>query len=514
MWEGIAGLMTGFTHVLAPGRLVLIGVGVILGMAAGVLPGITFVMMVILVLPFTYGMSLENGLTLLAATYVGGVYGGTITSILFNVPGDPDSVPSLWDGYPMAKKGGAGKALAIAAVAGGVGTLFGGLVLSLIGPEVGKLALGLSSPDYLAVVALGLASVITLTQEAAWRTVAALASGVLLGSVGVDEIYGVPRLTFGLGALRDGIDFVIVMTGVYAIAEVLERVAKGFAQEGIGERVSVSWKSVAEGVMESTRCVGTWVRSLAAGTVIGFVPAAGATVAAFVSYGLERMVGKRRELLGSGIAEGLVAPNAAASATVGAALIPLLTVGIPGSAASAVMLAAFTIKGITPGPQLFRQQPEAVYGLMAAIFVAAIVMIGLATLGAGLFARLLRLPENIVLGFVVVNAVVGIYAIRSNFNDVLMGFLFGVLGYVMRVYSFPVSALILGLILGPLAEKYFLTTMISYQNDLSVFVRRPVSAGFLAAAALAVVVGVMRGRRGGGGGVAWRRGRGKEWGES
>jgi putative tricarboxylic transport membrane protein len=496
MWEGGGELARAVAHLaLDPGRGVLVLVGVIVGMAAGLLPGITFVMMVLLLLPFTYKMDLVSAVILLTATYLGGIYGGTITAILFNIPGDPDSVPSLWDGYPLARKKGAGYALALAALAGGVGTFFGGLVLATVGPAVARVALQLSTPEFFGVVLVGLASVAALGEPPLWKTFAALAAGVLLGAVGVDEIYGVPRLTWGWAVLRDGIDFVVIMTGVYALGEVIERAAAGFPKEAghdVGVRVGVT--DAVRALRESVQFGSSWLRALLVGTGIGFVPAAGATVAAFVSYGLERLTGRRRHLMGTGIPEGLIAPNAAASATLGGALVPLLTLGIPGSAAAAVILAALTLKGVQPGPGIFREQPDAVYSILATVLIGAVVLVVCGTVGAGLFARLMRVPEGMILAAVMVNGFLGLYLLRYSWSDVMIGLLAGVVGYFMRVYRAPLGALILGLILGPLAEKYFLTTMLSYGNDWSVFLRRPVSALLLVLAGLAFVWGLMRSR--------------------
>jgi len=498
MWDNLGELVRAIAHLgLDPGRGALVVIGVMVGMAAGLLPGITFVMMVLLLLPFTYKLDLTSAVILLTAVYLGGIYGGTITAILFKIPGDPDSVPSLWDGYPLARREGAGYALALAALAGGVGTFCGGLMLAAVGPAVARVALRLSSPEFFGVVMLGLASVVALGGRSLWRTFAALSVGVLLGAVGVDEIYGVPRLTWGSTVLRDGIDFVVIMTGIYALGEVIERAARGFpkaVEHGGGVRVRTG--DAVRALRECVRFGGTWLRAVLVGTGIGMVPAAGATVAAFVSYGVERLAGRRRHLLGSGVPEGLIAPNAAASATLGAALVPLLTLGIPGSAAAAVILAAFMLKGVQPGPGIFGQQPDAVYGILATVLIGAFVLVICGTAGAGLFAGLMRVPEGMILAAVMVNAFLGLYLLRYSWSDVVIGLLAGVVGYFMRVYRAPLGALMLGLILGPLAEKYFLTTMLSYGNDWSVFVRRPAAAALLGLAVLGFIGGLIRSRGG------------------
>lgn len=488
-------LAGGFATVLQPFNLLLAVIGVMLGMIAGVLPGITMVMMVILLLPFTYSMDIVSSLVLLMSVYIAGVFGGTITAILFNIPGDPDSVPSLWDGYPMARAGQAGKALGIAAFSALVGGISGALALTFLAPPFASVALRFSSPEFFAVVVFGLTSVTALGSEGMRQAVISLIIGLLIAMVGVDDIYGAERFTFGSPILRDAIDFVVVMMGVYALAEVLERLSQRFP----AENVEGAAKAAAEvpGLRELGRLWKVLTRSTILGTIIGIIPGAGATVGAFISYGVEKQYGARRHLLGTGVPEGLAAPNAAANATVGGALIPLLTLGIPGSGASAVILGAFLLKGVQPGPQIFATQTNLIYSIFATQYVALALMLLFTYLSIRFYVKILQAPEAIVSAVIVIFTFLGSYALRNNISDVWQMLGFGVLGYGMRRFHFPIAPLVLGVILGPIAERNFLTTMLSFSNDLTVFVTRPFTLFMLVLSCVSVAAPIISRRRAG-----------------
>jgi putative tricarboxylic transport membrane protein len=492
MTEVLQNLGVGFLQVLDWPYLLIAIAGVIVGMVAGVLPGITGIMVLILLLPLTYKMAAVPALILLTSAYVGGAFGGTITAILFNIPGDPDSVPSLWDGHPMARAGQAGKALGIAAFSAVFGGLAGTIVLTFLSEPFAKVALEFSSAEFLSIVVFGLTSVTALGAGSLRLALISLILGLLIGMVGLDDIYGQERFTFGSPILRDGIDFQVVMMGVYALAEVLERLSQGYPSTNVTGGRNIAAKL--PGARELLRLWPTLSRATATGMVIGVIPGAGATVGAFVSYGMEKLFCARRRLLGTGIAEGLAAPNAAANATIGGAFIPLLTLGIPGSGATAVILGAFLIKGIQPGPNIFTTSNELVYAIFATQYLALVIMLALTYLSVGLYVKILQAPESIIAALIVIFTVLGAYSLRSSMSDVWLMVGFGILGYVMRRFDFPVAPLVLGVILGPIAERHFMTTMISYHNDLTVFVTRPISAMFLALAAATVVVALIRNR--------------------
>lgn len=476
MFEVLQNLGIGFVHSMSPINLGLISVGLVVGLIAGALPGVTMVMAVILMLPFTYTMDATAAILLMTACYHGGVFGGSITAILFNIPGDPMNVPTLWDGYPMARKGLAAKALGIAIVTSVIGGILSAMVLSFFSPPFAKVALGFSSPEFFAIVLFGLTSVTVLGTTSVRGALISLFIGLLVATVGIDQIHGAERFTFDSPILRDGIDFLTVMIGVYAMGEVLDRLEQRFPAEAVGlvDKAAASLP----GVREVARMWGALLRSFGIGTVIGAIPGAGATVAAFVSYGVEKQYSQKGKQFGTGVPEGVAAPNCAANAATGGAMIPLLVLGIPGSGAAAVMLGAFLLHGIQPGPRIFDTNTDMVYTIFAAQYVANILMLVGGLLSVRIFVKVLQLPEAISAAFILVFCFIGAYALRNSMSDVWIMAGSGIVGYFMRKFNYPIAPLVLGVILGPLAESAFMTTMISYRNDWTVFFTRPVS-GFV-----------------------------------
>ncbi len=485
MFEVIQNLGIGFVHSMTPVNFGLITLGLIVGLIAGALPGVTMVMAVILMLPFTYTMDTTAAILLMTACYHGGVYGGSITAILFNIPGDPMNVPTLWDGYPMARKGLAAKALGIATLSSVIGGILSALVLTFFSPPFAKIALSFSSPEFFAIVFFGLTSVTVLGTTSVRGALISLFIGLIVATVGVDDVTGTERFTFGSPILRDGIDFLTVMIGIYAMAEVLDRLEQRFPFESITALGEAAAKL--PGIREMLSMWGPLLRSFGIGTIIGAIPGAGATVAAFVSYGVEKQYSKKGKELGTGAPEGIAAPNCAANAATGGAMIPLLTLGIPGSGAAAVMLGAFLLHGIQPGPQIFTTSTDMVYTIFAAQYVANILMLFLGLLSIRTFVKVLQLPEPIIAAFILVFCFIGAYALRSNISDVWITVGAGIIGYFMRRFNYPIAPLVLGVILGPLAERNFMTTMISFHNDWTVFFTRPVS-GFMMLLSIAALL--------------------------
>jgi len=476
-----------------PALWAILAVGVVAGLLVGVLPGLTFVMGVLLILPLTYGMGTESGVAVMLAVYVAGTYGGAITSILLHVPGEPNHVPLLWDGHAMARQGRAAEALGWAAVAALAGGLVSWLVLAFLSRPVADLALNLGQPEYLLVVLIGLTNVLVLTDDSIRRSLMALVVGMLIATVGVDDVYGTVRFSFGSDLLRDGIDYIPVMIGVYAVTHVLVRYGARFATEEDGEPTKVTTTVPRPGQVWRRR--GSLTRGVTLGSLIGAVPGAGATVASFMSYGIERQASRDRETMGRGNPDGIIAPQAASTATVGGALVPMLVLGIPGSAATAVILGALMLHDVQPGPQIFTTQPELVYTIVAALLVSVVLMVVLGLLTAGPMVRLLRVPEACVAVMIVFFAFIGAFAIRNTLSDVWIMAGFAVLGLLLQRYGFPLAPLVLGAILGPLAERYLTTTLIATDNDPTVFLTRPISAVLVVAWVGLVVWLVVRTRR-------------------
>ena len=479
-----ANLAVGLGLALQPLNLLMMVVGLVLGITAGALPGITMLNAIVLVLPFTYLMDITPALLLMGGIYCGGVFAGSITGILFNIPGDPMDVPATWEGYRLNRKGQVALALGVAITASAIGGFASALLMTFASPPFARIALTFDQAEFFAVVVLGLASVVVIGQASMSSAFISLLIGMTLGTVGVDPLYGSMRFTFGWKLLESGIDFVTVMIGLFAIGEILERLELRSRGEDVGASRA---RARLPRPSELWELRGSILRGTAVGIGIGGLAGAGATVSSFVAYGVERQFSKKGDQFGTGVLEGVAAPEAAANGSTGGAMIHLLTLGIPGSAATAVMMGAFLIHGLQPGPLLFQKQTAMVYTIFAGYLLINLIMIVLGLLAAVAFARILMVPEAILAAFIVVCCFIGAYALRNDLVDVWMMAAFGVIGYLMRRFKLPIPPLILGLILGPMAERFFRTSMATNGNDLMIFVTRPVSAVLLAIAAALLI---------------------------
>ena len=485
-------LAGGFMHVLTPVNFAALVVGLVVGMLVAVLPGLTLVMGVVLALPFTYGMPITPSIILLTAMYISGTYGGAITSILFRIPGEPMDVPLLWDGYSMAHAGQPAQALGWTLFAALTGGLITALVMVTLAVPFAKIALSFDSPEYFAIVLFGFTSVVALGGGSLANALISLFFGMLISTVGVDEIYGVDRFTFGTDILRDGIGYLPVMVGAYGLGEVLIRLEQGFVSPPLSGDGRISTRIPR--LSEAWKLRGTFGRSSLVGVLCGVVPGAGATIASFIAYSMEAQYGKSSKL-GSGIPEGIVAPQVASTASVGGHMVPLLTLGIPGSGATAVILGAFLLHGVQPGPQIFQTQSLLVYAIFASVFLGVIGMGLIGYFAIRPLVKVLYLPEAIVSAFVVLFCLIGAYSEHNNITDLWMIVVFGIVGYLFERWRFPIAPMVLGCILGPIAESSYMTTMISYRNDWTVFFTRPVSATVMALSAAALLYPAYRGFR-------------------
>jgi len=473
MWIDLHYLGIGLVNAFHPMNFAMIIVGLMIGVLAGALPGITMLNAIVLVLPFTYLMGMVPSLLLMIGIYCGGIFAGSITGILFNIPGDPMNVPTTWEGYKLNKKGFVSLALGMAIMCSAVGGFLSALTMTLLSPPFAKVALSFSTAEYFAIVFLGLTSVVVIGTRSIGSALISLFIGMALGTVGMDEIYGVFRFTFGSRILETGVNFVIVLIGLFAIGEVLEQLSMKAKEAGGTLRERHKTRLPRLGELWSLRS--TILRGFGIGCLVGTIPGAGATVASFVSYGVEKQVCKKPELFGKGSWEGLAASETAINGSTGGAMIPLLTLGIPGSGATAVMLGAFLLHNVQPGPLLFTKTPESVYTIFAGMLLCNLIMILVGLLVARFFSELMRTPEVILDAFIVVFCLIGAFALRNDMADVWLMAGFGIIGYFMRRYELPIPPLVLGLILGPLAENYFMTTLIGAGNDFTVFFRRPLS---------------------------------------
>src|SRR5262245_58342955 len=489
MGEILGNLATGFVNAVQPLNFLMIVVGLAIGIIAGALPGITMLNSIVLVLPFTYLMGIVPALLLMIGVYCGGVFGGSITGILFNIPGDPMNVPTTREGYRLSRQGHTQYALGLAIMSSAFGGLVSALFLAFFAPPFARFALSFSTVEFFSVVVFGLASVSVLGQSSMAAALVSLFTGMFLGTVGTEAQYGVERFVFGVPFLRTGVDFVTVLIGLFAIGEVLDQLAAGAPAPVPGDTGRVAPRLPLRDLWPLR-----WplLRGTAVGIAVGGLAGAGATVSSFVSYGLERQVSRTPELFGTGHADGLVASESSVNGSTGGAMIHLLTLGIPGSAATAVMMGAFLLHGIQPGPLLFTRQTAEVYTIVAGMILANVLMIGLGFLAALSFAMLMKVPPPILNTFIVVFCFLGAFALRNDLADVWLTMLFGVLGFFMRRYDLPIPPLVMGIILGPMAEQYFLTSMVAHGNDVTVFLTRPVSAALLAISVVIVLWPVVK----------------------
>ncbi len=478
--EALTAFAQGLLVAVEPLHLSVMVMGLFVGVIAGALPGISFVNAMAIALPFTYMMSPLVAMMFLSGIYVGGVFGGSISSLLLNIPGDPDSLPSCWDGYPISRRDGPQRALSIAITASAIGGVFSALLLAFLSPPFARFALTFDQPEFFAATVMGLVSVLAISKGRLLFSLISLFLGAAIGSIGTDPLYGVSRLTFGVGLLDNGIDFVVVMIGLFAIGEVLEYMSM---RVRFDFRTSGNARMRLLGPREVWALRGSISRGTGIGSVIGVIPGAGATVGALVAYGIERQVNPRRKEFGTGVDDGLAAPEASKNATTGAALIPLLTLGIPGSAAAAIMLAALMLHGVQPGPHLYAKSPGMLYAIFASFLLANLLMVVVSALVARGFGYVMKADQAIICAFIMVFSLIGAYGVRNNVADIYICLVFGVLGFYMRRFGFPTAPMVLGVILGPLAEGYFMTAMANYADNWTVFFTRPKSAVLMALAA-------------------------------
>jgi putative tricarboxylic transport membrane protein len=480
-------LWIGLTHIFTVQDVATLVAGLLVGMAVSVMPGLGLVMGVVLALPFTYRMPIEPSIILLTAIYVSGTYAGCFTAILYRIPGEPMDVPLLWDGYSMAQKGQPAKALGWALIAALTGGLLSSTVMVALAVPMSRVALSFGPPDYFAAVFFGLTTVVALAGTSLLNAFISLFVGLLVATVGVDPIFGAYRFTFDSSILENGVPYVMVLVGMYGLGEVFNRLSQGLKLHGRpkGEsRIKTDFPSWRE--LWSIRT--TLLRSSLLGTLLGIVPGAGATVTSFISYGIEKQYGERRRLLGTGLPEGIVAPQVGSTASVAGHMIPLLTLGIPGSGATAVILAAFLLHGVQPGPMLFTDagSKAVVYTILASLFVGVVGMCVMGFFWIRVIVNVLRIPQSVLSAIVVLFCIVGAYANRNSISDVWVIVVFGVLGFLFDRLRFPISPMVLGAILGPLAENAYMQTMISYHNDWTAFFREGLSGTLMVLAVLAM----------------------------
>jgi putative tricarboxylic transport membrane protein len=466
MIEDIGNLFHGFSVVLQPYNIALMVLGIVLGVIIGVLPGLGGANGIAILLPLTFSMSPTSAIIMLSCIYWGALFGGAITSVLFNIPGEPWSVATTFDGYPMAQQGKAGEALTAAFTSSFVGALFAVIMITLLAPLVASFALEFGPPEIFSVYFLAFCSFVGLSKEPPFKTVAAMMIGFALGAVGLDQMTGQLRLTFGFPQLLSGFDFLIAVIGLFGIGEILLTMEEGLNFRGNSAKINpkVVWQTW----KELPRYWATSLRSCLIGCWMGISPA-GATPASFMSYGIAKRVSKRGYNFGKGEIEGVVAPETAAHAAGTSALLPMLSLGVPGSPTAAVLLGGLLIWGLQPGPLLFVEQKDFVWGLIASMYLGNVVGLIIVLTCVPLFAAILRVPFSIIGPVILVMCAIGAYTVHNNTFDVVMMLVFGVAGYLLKKTNYPLAPMVLAIVLGDKAEEAFRQSLLASQGGLGVF---------------------------------------------
>jgi putative tricarboxylic transport membrane protein len=474
------GLLDGFAVAFQPENLLFAFVGVFVGSLVGVLPGIGPILTISILLPFTFGMEPTAALIMMAGIYYGGMYGGSTTSIMLNLPGENASVVTTFDGYPMRLQGRAGPALGIVAIASFVAGLFAVCVLAFFASPMAQLALLLGPPEMFLLLICALSLVGVLGEGSTSKSLTMLGFGLVLALVGTDLFSGQPRLTFGQPELLSGVELIPVVIGLFALGEIFycrPRPNTKLTSFGLKIRELMPTRD------DLSRSAMPIARSSVVGTALGVVPGGGPAVASYVTYGLERAISKDRSRFGKGAIEGVAAPEAANNAAATGALIPLLTLGIPSSGAAAIIMSAFVMYGLQPGPALFEDNPSIAWGLIASMFIGNVMLLVLNLPLVGLFVQILRVPYPLLAILTVFLSVLGTYSINGQMWDVWVMAIFGVVGLVARLLSYPLAPLVLGLVLGHQIETSLRQALLLSDSGWGIFLERPACMVIIAAAA-------------------------------
>ena len=468
--EELSALIQGFGVVLTPMNIGLMFVGIILGVLIGVLPGLGGANGVAILLPLTFSMSPTSAIVMLSCIYWGALFGGAITSILFNIPGEPWSVATTFDGYPLAQKGKAGQALTAAFTSSFVGAFVAVVMITFLAPLVAKFALKFGAPEFFAVYLLTFCSFVGMGKGSPFKILVAMTLGFSMAAVGMDTVTGQLRLTFGISEMMRGFDFLIAVIGLFGIGEILLSMEEGLQFQGKSAKINP--KVVWETWKELPKYWVTSLRSSLVGIWMGITPG-GATPASFMSYGLAKKMSRSGPKFGTGEVEGVVAPETAAHAAGTAALLPMLALGIPGSPTAAVLLGGLLIWGLQPGPLLFVEQKDFVWGLIASMYLGNLVGLIVVLTTVPLFASILRIPFSIIAPVIIVICAIGAYTVHNAMLDIWFMLGFGVIGYVFKKLDYPLAPLVLALVLGDKAEDSFRQAMLVSQGDVMIMWSNP-----------------------------------------
>jgi len=479
--EEISSLFNGFAVAMSPFNMLLMLVGVTLGVIIGVLPGLGGANGIAILLPLTFTMPPTSAIIMLSCIYWGALFGGAITSILFNIPGEPWSVATTFDGYPMARNGKAGEALTAAFTSSFIGAFFAVVMITFLAPLVAKFALKFGPPEFFSVYLLTFCSFVGMNKGSPFKTISAMMLGFALATVGMDTVTGQLRLTFGSTELMRGFDFLIAVIGLFGIGEILLSMEEGLAFHGAAAKIRR--QVVLETWAKLPKYWATSIRSCLIGCWMGITPG-GATPASFMAYGVAKRMSKNSENFGKGQMDGIVAPETAAHAAGTSALLPMLSLGIPGSPTAAVLLGGLLIWGLQPGPLLFVEKPDFVWGLIASMYLGNLAGLFVVLTCVPLFASILRIPFSIIAPVIIVICAVGAYTVHTALFDVWLMLGFGLMGYIFKKLDYPMAPMVLALVLGDRAEDSFRQSMLISQGSLGVFFSNFLVAGITTLALL------------------------------
>ena len=481
--ESLHSLLNGFTMVLTPFNLWMATIGCFFGTIVGILPGLGPSASMSMLIPLTFGMDATPAMIMMTSIYYGAKYGGSTTSILINVPGESASVVTAIDGYQMARQGRAGAALGIAAI----GSFFAGIVgtfgLIFVAVPLAEFSLRFGPADYFSLIIMGMLCIVFVGGKSIKKSLISGILGLALGVVGTDIVQGAPRFVYGLAPLTDGIPFVVLVMGVFGIGEVLVSAEERMKVKPIKVKISGLYPNLSD-LRQSSWAI---LRGTAIGFLIGALPGAGTTIASFISYGFEKGVAKHPERFGKGAIEGVASPEAANNSATSGAMVPLLALGIPGSGGTAVMLGALMIYGLRPGPMLFVTSPDFVWALIASMFVGNVILLIMNLPLVPLFAASLRIPYRFLYPAILLICVIGAYSLNNSFYDVWIMLIFGVLGYFMKKYDITGAPMVIAIVLGPMMENALYQALSLSHGDMTIFIRRPISATLLGIAAVMTI---------------------------
>ena len=490
--EIIQGALYGFQVALQPINLLYCFVGVLIGTLVGVLPGLGPAAAIALLLPSTFSASPVSAVIMLAGIYYGAMYGGSTTSILVNIPGEAASVVTCLDGHAMARQGRAGAALGISAFGSFIAGTLSVVLLTLLAPFLARVTLSFGPPEYFALMVLGLTLLTYFARESMVKALMMAAVGLLCGVVGQDTISGRLRFSFGIRTLEDGLGLVPVIMGLFGISEVLLNLETRDQAKDIFTAPTTGLLPTREDWRRSTLPI---LRGSALGFGLGILPGAGAIIASFASYAVEKRVSREPERFGRGAIEGVAGPESANNAAAGGAFIPLLTLGIPANPVMAILLGALMIHGLQPGPLLVKQAPDVFWGIITSMYIGNAMLLVLNLPLIPMWARLLRVPYALLFPFVLLFCLIGAYSVGNNIGDGVVMWIFGIIGYLMKKFDYEGAPLILAMVIGPMMEEALRQSLILSTGSFAVFFTRPISAGFILAAALLVLVPLLTRRR-------------------